>query len=133
MKPDSLHRAFRRWAERGLWVGLLRRLALLPRGHGLEALEYFICRAVRRAQRVLGLAGLAVVRAIGLLSALRAAPHRLPDPLLSERFHSEVLIPGLAKLPGWPWRLARARMREWQRILSRAKGPARWRRCWEPA
>ena len=133
VKPDSLHRAFRRWARRGLWVELVRRLALLPREHRLPGLEYFACRAARRAHRIIGMAGLAALRAIGLLSALRAPPHLLPDPALSERLHSEVLIPGAARLLEWPWRPARAQIRWWQRMLSLAKGPARWRRAWEPA
>ncbi|MFT8242451.1 transposase [Roseomonas sp. BN140053] len=83
-KPDTVSRHFRRLTHAGLWGRLLRALAEAPADHPLRALESWICRAARRAHRVLGLGLVLLIRRLGLRSALRAPPWLLPDPLLSE-------------------------------------------------
>ncbi len=85
-KPDTAARQFRRWAQAGLWSRLLRALAD-PDHPGIQILrrlESWICRTYRRAWRLLGVAGVALARRIGFLSALRAPTVFLPDPDLSE-------------------------------------------------
>ncbi|WP_207536560.1 hypothetical protein [Sabulicella rubraurantiaca] len=47
MKGDTLHRNFRRWTERRLWMALLLKIG--REKPDLLALEYFLCRAFRRA------------------------------------------------------------------------------------
>jgi transposase len=88
-KPDTVSRQFRRWARAGLWPRLLRALAD-PDHPGiavLRRLESWICRAYRRAWRVLGVPGVALARRLGFLSALRGPPWYLPDPDLSGHVH----------------------------------------------
>jgi transposase len=84
-KPDTASRQFRRWAAAGLWTRLLE--ALADPGHPgiavLRRLESWICRSYRRAWRLLGVAGAALARRLGFLSALRGPSWLLPDPDLS--------------------------------------------------
>lgn len=81
MAGDTLHRCFRRWTARGVWMALLRRMAV--ERPALSALEWFLCLAYRRAWRLQGLRGIVLARETGLVSALRAPPALLPDPGLS--------------------------------------------------
>ncbi len=85
-KPDTASRQFRRWARQGLWTRLLEALADpdRPGGAVLRRLESWICRAFRRAWRLLGVPGMALARRLGFLSALRGPSWMLPDPDLSE-------------------------------------------------
>lgn len=85
-KPDTVSRQFRRWAKSGLWPRLLYALAdpAQPGHQVLRTIESWICRAYRRAWRLLGIPGTFLARRLGLLSALRAPPELLPDPDLSE-------------------------------------------------
>jgi transposase len=89
-KPDTVARYFRRLTHAGLWQRLLTALAETPETHPLRALEAWICRACRRAYRILGLAILVLARRLDFLSALRGPPWLLPNPDLSE---------SLARLP----------------------------------
>ena len=99
-KPDTISRTFRRWAHRGVWDNLL--IWAASGRFFLPQLEYLICRAFRRAWRVLGLNALRLARRTGLLTALRAPPHWLPDPDLSEYLHQYHLIPAHRdNPPGW--------------------------------
>ena len=98
-KADSVSRQFRRWAAAGLWTRLLRALAdrHFP-GHAvLRRLESWICRAYRRAWRILGLEGVVLARRLGFLSALRGPSWLLPDPDLSEAVH-RLLNPALERI-----------------------------------
>ncbi len=85
-KPDTVSRQFRRWARAGLWPRLLFAIAdpSQPGHQVLRGLESWLCRAYRRAWRILGVPGIFLARRLGLLSALRAPPEMLPDPDLSE-------------------------------------------------
>ena len=91
-KPDTVSRQFRRWAKQGLWTKLLEALAN-PDHPGitvLRRLESWICRAYRRAWRLLGVQGMALARRLGFLSALRGPSWLLPDPDLSEQVFSKL-------------------------------------------
>jgi len=87
-RADTVHRQFRRWAHAGLWTRLLRAVVHPGAPAALRALEHWICRAFRRALRLLGLLGLVLARRLGLLSALPAPPWLLPDPDLSAMAHA---------------------------------------------
>ena len=91
-KPDTASRQFRRWAKAGLWTRLLEALADpdRPGAAALRGLESWICRAYRRAWRLLGVEGAALARRLGFLSALRGPSWLLPDPDLSEQVFSEL-------------------------------------------
>lgn len=135
MRGDTVHRCFRRWAARGVWMALAARLGAVEaaeRGRW-AALEYFVCRAYRRAWRVQGLRGIVLARLLGLRSALRAPMGCLPDPVLSARFHRRFLLPGVELLPRMPWPVARSFFRVARKVLDLCRGRARIRRAWEPA
>jgi len=83
-KPDTLSRYFRRLTHAGLWQKLLEALVDLSPAHPLRKIESFICRACRRAHRILGLRFIVLIRRLGLRSALNGPPWLLPDPILSE-------------------------------------------------
>ena len=91
-KPDTISRQFRRWARQGLWTKLLGALAdaHYPGIAILRRLESWICRAFRRAWRLLGVGGMALARRLGFLSALRGPSWLLPDPDLSEQVFSKL-------------------------------------------
>ncbi|HYI83482.1 MAG TPA: transposase, partial [Acetobacteraceae bacterium] len=91
-KPDTVSRQFRRWAHAGLWTKLLQALAdeHVPGIAVLRRLESWICRAYRRAWRLLGVGGMALARRLGFLSALRGPSWLLPDPDLSEQVFSKL-------------------------------------------
>jgi transposase len=105
--PDTVSRQFRRWARQGLWTKLLEALAddERPGIAILRRLESWICRAYRRAWRLLGVPGMALARRLGSLSALRGPSWLLPDPDSSEyvfRRVNEELSRGLrAVAPGF--------------------------------
>jgi len=122
-KPDSIHRLFRRWAHAGLWSMLLKFVA--KRRPGLAALQYWVCRAFRRAWRILGLAGVVLARRLGMDTALRAPSWYLPDPDLSAYVENQ-LIP--AQCDGFfelPRRAMRGRLRLWKRLHALVAGRAR--------
>jgi transposase len=103
-KPDTASRQFRRWAKAGLWTRLLEALAddHTPGILVLRRLESWICRAFRRAWRLLGVEGMALARRLGFLSALRGPSWLLPDPDFSEyvfRRVNEELSRGLRLVP----------------------------------
>lgn len=83
-KPDTVSRYFRRLTHAGLWDKLLADLAEADPSHPLRAIEAWICRACRRAVRLLGIAFIVRIRRLGLRSALPGPPWLLPDPDLSE-------------------------------------------------
>ena len=91
-KPDTISRQFRRWARQGLWTKLLQALAdaHYPGLAILRRLESWVCRAFRRAWRLLGVGGMALARRLGFLSALRGPSWLLPDPDLSEQVFSKL-------------------------------------------
>jgi transposase len=128
-RPDTVSRCFRRWAHRGVWDNLL--IWAASGRFFLPQLEYMICRAFRRAGRLLGLAGLKLARRAGLLTALRAPPHWLPDPDLSEYLHKRVLAPALAH-PAGQYLPTRAECSLWKTLYSVCIGRRRIPRCAAP-
>jgi transposase len=132
-KADTVSRQFRRWAEAGLWEVLLHTVVRQGRGAGLGGLLYFLCRAFRRAHRVLGLRGLRLARALGMDSALRAPRDWLPDPDLSEHYHATILRPGSAMLMQWPRAKKLWAIGLWKKLLTHVAGRARIARWMAPA
>lgn len=98
-KWNSIARLFRRWTHAGLWKKMLQFVARERRG--LEAIQYWVCRAFRRAWRIQGLGGLNLARRLGMDSAMRAWSWDLPDSNLS-LYHQLVLWPRLRAEPNWP-------------------------------
>lgn len=84
-RPNSVARLFRRWGHLGLWKMMLKFVAKERRG--LEAVQYFVCRAFRRAWRLHGLAGLTLARRLGMDSASRGPSWYLMDQNLSQYLH----------------------------------------------
>ncbi|TDH61345.1 transposase [Dankookia rubra] len=77
-KPDTVSRHFRRLAHAGLWLRLVGACANPAAPPALRRIEYFICRAARRAMRILGMDGARAVQRVGLLTALPVWPIYLP-------------------------------------------------------
>ena len=95
-KPNSIARLFRRWGHAGLWKMMLKFVA--KERAGLQAVQYFICRAFRRAWRLHGLGGLTFARKLGMDSALRGPSWYLKDANLSQ-YLDKVLLPWLRGQP----------------------------------
>ena len=140
-RPDTVHRQFRRWAHAGLWTRLLRAVARRRPPTVLRRLAHWICRAYRRALRLLGLAGIVLARRLGLLSALPGPPWMLPDPDLSATVFRALgrALQRLREELGEPWprpsilRARRALLRRYRRVLGIVAG-RRWiPRCLAPA
>ena len=91
-KWASIARLFRRWSHAGLWKYMLKFVAQERRG--LQAIQYWVCRAFRRAWRIQGLGGLNLARRLGMDSAMRALSWDLPDSNLSH-FHKNALWPAI--------------------------------------
>ncbi len=98
-KWNSIARLFRRWTHAGLWKKMLAFVAKAR--PGLQAIQYWVCRAFRRAWRIQGLGGLDLARRLGLDSALRGWSWDLPDSNLSLFLH-KVLLPRLSAAPDGP-------------------------------
>ena len=89
----TVARHFRRLTHRGLWQRLLEELAVLGAEHPLRAIEHFICRAARRAYRLIGLRLIVLARRLGLRAALPGPPWLLPHPDLSHAVFADVSPP----------------------------------------
>ncbi|QDD96803.1 Hypothetical protein HVIM_03751 [Roseomonas mucosa] len=112
-RTDTIARFFRRLTHAGVWGRLLTVLATLPAQHPLQSLRHRICRAARRAYRILGMGLILLARRLNLRSALPGPPWLLPDPDLSETLRRAKLRPcppGAAlspptapcSVPSWP-------------------------------
>ncbi|MCG7359532.1 transposase, partial [Roseomonas mucosa] len=96
-RTDTIARFFRRLTHAGVWGRLLTVLATLPAQHPLQSLRHRICRAARRAYRILGMGLILLARRLNLRSALPGPPWLLPDPDLSETLRQ-------TKIPPFPTR-----------------------------
>jgi transposase len=130
-KPDSIHRLFRRWAHAGLWSMLLKFVA--RERAGFEALQYWVCRAFRRAHRIQGLAGIVLARRLGLDSALRAPSWMLPDPDLSVFLRKRLVEPVADTLMARKPAEIRAHVRLLRRLYRLVIGRARITPAMAPA
>ena len=90
-RPDTAHRALRRWARAGILDHLLAALAGPFASDALRRLEYPICRAWRRCARIATMHSLLLAKRLGLLDALPCAPWHLPNPDLSETYLAQSL------------------------------------------
>jgi transposase len=133
-KPDTASRQFRRWARQGLWSRLLEALADddRPGIAVLRRLESWICRAYRRAWRLLGVQGMALARRLGFLSALRGPSWLLPDADLSEQVFAKLRAAMLRAGEGGLRVLPDGFLRDYRRLLAMAAGRRSIPRCLAP-
>ena len=100
--PFTVARHFRRLAHAGFWSRLLFALRHKAAPPALRGMEYWLCRAARRAMRLLRMQGLVLARRLGLASALPMWPWHMPDWDLSQTTFA-VVDRVLARLPEvWP-------------------------------
>jgi transposase len=126
-KPDTIHRLFRRWTHAGLWKMMLKFVA--KERPGLQAIQYWVCRAFRRAWRRQGLAGVVLARRLGMDSALRAPSWYLPDPDLSVFLRKRLIDPIADTLFDRPMAEIRSHITLWKRLYRLVigrKSIARW-------
>jgi transposase len=128
-RPGTVARHFRRLAHADLWGRLLFALRHRLCPPALAAIEYWLCRAARRAMRILQMRGLSLARRLGLLTALPMWPWLLPDPDLSRavfRLADRVLagIPERWPPPGL--------LRAVGHLMARAGGRRSWSRRFAP-
>ncbi|TDH64323.1 transposase [Dankookia rubra] len=130
-KPDTVSRHFRRLAHAGLWLRLVGACANPAAPPALRRIEYFICRAARRAMRILGMDGARAVQRVGLLTALPVWPIYLRRPAALARVN--------AMVSAWlePFRrrpvedFPEKEMRTWLRVIRFFEGKP-WHRRWAP-
>jgi hypothetical protein len=97
----------------------------------LRRVEYFICRAARRAMRILGMDGAVMARSLGMLTAMPVLLPYMP--------HTAALGLVRRQLDAWlaPWRgrllpdAAMAQLRRSLRLLRFLEGKP-WHRRWAP-
>jgi transposase len=128
---DTAHRQFRRWARAGVWSRLLQAVANRRCPQGLRRLEHWLCRAFRRALRVLKLAGLRLALRLGLLSALPGPWWMLPKPDLSETW-LPLMRRMVARAQTLPFRQAIPWLRELRWMHRFLGGTARIPKCLAP-
>lgn len=101
-RPDTAHRALRRWARAGVLDHLVSAISEHPLAGGtpeLRQLAWMICGAYRRMGRILDVESLIIVRNLNMLDALPAAPIYIPDPPLEALMH-EIITDQTKALPG---------------------------------
>ena len=79
--PDTISRHFRRLAQAGLWTRLVGMARAPDAPKALKRLDYWLCRAARRAMRVLGLAAAQAMERLGALTAMPVLPVYMPREL----------------------------------------------------
>src|SRR4051812_23547271 len=130
-KPDTVSRHFRRLAHMGLWLRLVGACANPAASLALRRIEYFICRAARRAMRILGMDGAVMARSLGMFTAMPVWPIYMP--------HTAALALVRGAVDAW---LARFRgrllpdgptryLRQSLRLLRFLEGKP-WHRRWAP-
>jgi transposase len=130
-KPDTVSRHFRRLAHMGLWLRLVGACANPAASPALRRIEYFICRAARRAMRILGMDGAQAVQGVGMLTAMPVwsiyMPHTAALALVRgavdawlARFHGRLLADGPTRY-----------LRQSLRLLRFLEGKP-WHRRWAP-
>ena len=128
-KPFTVARHFRRLSHAGLWQRLMYALCHPAAPPALRALEYWICRAARRAMRLLQMKGIVLARRLGLYTALPMWPWMMPDVDLSQTIFARI-DRVLARLPAaFPPRGLLTRL---GRVLVTAGGRRVWSRRFAP-
>jgi transposase len=130
-KADTVSRHFRRLAHMGLWLRLVGACANRDASATLRRIEYFICRAARRAMRVLGQEAAAVTHRLGMLTALPVWSIYLRKPLALEKVNAIVgaLLDRWRRLPIEEF--PEKEMRKWLRLIRFCEGKP-WHRRWAP-
>jgi transposase len=125
---DTASRQFRRWAHKGIWSELLKHAAMPGAPPILRRLEHWLCRAFRRALRILKFPGIALARSLGMESALPAPAWMLPNPHLSE-----TLLPMMRRMAqltlGRPAKTVRAvtsLLKSCERVITGARRISKW-------
>src|SRR4051794_12808141 len=90
-KPDTVSRHFRRLARMGLWMRLVGACANPQATPALRRIEYFICRAARRAMRILGIDAAVMAEKLGLLTAMPVLPVYLTRPHFFEQVRTSMI------------------------------------------
>ncbi|MCX7371221.1 MAG: transposase, partial [Alphaproteobacteria bacterium] len=103
-KWQTIHRLFVRWTHKRGWEQLLKFVA--SRHNKVSpAIVWWVCKAFRRARRIMGIKGYMLARRLGMDSALPASSWFLPDPVVM-RFAEEIWRPRMVaviELQGrWP-------------------------------
>ena len=129
-KPDTVSRHFRRLARMGLWMRLVGACADRQASPALRRIEYFICRAARRAMRILGLEAALMAERLGLLTAMPVLPVYLTRPLFFEQVRTS-MVKLMQEYRACPLRLPVAELRDWLRLQRRFAGKP-WHRRWAP-
>ena len=110
-KPDTAHRALRRFAaEPRRLLRLLIEVADHPHDPW-PAMRYRVCRAFRRVCRVVPLEITLAAERLGLRDALPCEPADLPRPHLSEKAARYVFL--------WPWLHRLPPLRRWYDVIHR--------------
>ena len=129
-KPDTVSRHFRRLARMGLWMRLVGACADRQASPALRRIEYFICRAARRAMRILGLDAAVMAERLGLLTAMPVLPVYLTRPLFFEQVRTS-MVKLMQEYRACPLRLPVAELRDWLRLQRHFAGKP-WHRRWAP-
>ena len=103
-KWQTIHRLFVRWTHKRAWEQLLKFVA--SRHNKVSpAIVWWVCKAFRRARRIMGIKGYMLARRLGMDSVLPAPSWFLPDPVVM-RFAEEIWRPRMVaviELQGrWP-------------------------------
>lgn len=129
-KPDTVSRHFRRLARLGLWMRLVGACSDRQASAALRRIEYFICRAARRAMRVLGMDAAVMAEKVGMLTAMPVLPVYLTRPLWFRQVELE-MIKLLQLWRDLPLKLPIAEMKGWLRLHRHFAGKP-WHRRWAP-
>lgn len=129
-RGETVGKHFRRLTEAGLWQRILTALAAPNCPPALRAIEYWLCRAARRAMRLLKMSGLDLAQKLGFLTALPMLPWFLPDRHLSEQAWAwtRALVADLSA-GGWA---DRKELRDLQLLHRLAGGRAVWSKRFAP-
>jgi transposase len=129
-KPDTVSRHFRRLARMGLWMRLVGACSDRQASPALRRIEYFICRAARRAMRILGMDAAVMAEKVGLLTAMPVLPVYLTRPHFFEQVRTS-LLKVMQQYRSCPLRLPVAELRDWLRLQRHFAGKP-WHRRWAP-
>jgi transposase len=95
-KWQTIHRLFVRWTHKRAWEQLLKFVA--SRHNKVSpAIVWWVCKAFRRARRIMGIKGYMLARRLGMDSALPAPSWFLPDPVVWD-YSMEVWFPRMVEM-----------------------------------